>query len=190
LVIVYGLSLLISAVKTYILSGFKHRATVKSHADGTFRVSIPTHISWNPGQHIFVRFFSGALGGAHALTNHPFSICSLPSNDKNTPNEIVFHIRPHSGITQALSTFAKEHPEESIPVMLEGPYGGVDKEALLGFERYLVIAGGSGSGSLLPVLETLMRRASRIAPPKDEEGAAGPAARLDVRVVCVVRHQG
>lgn len=188
--IVYGLSLLASAIQTYVLSGFSHRASFKTQSDGTFRVSIPTHLTWHAGQHVFVRFYSGALGAGNVLTNHPFSICSLPSQDKTVPSEIVFYIRPHTGITRCLSNFSKEHPDETIPVLVEGPYGGVDKEALDGFERYLLIAGGSGGGSVLPILEHLTRRASRMPMPKDEEGASGPAARIDARVVCVMRYRG
>lgn len=75
-------------------------------------------------------------------------------------------------------------------MLVEGPYGGVDKEALDGFERYLLIAGGSGGGSVLPILEHMVRRASKNPITKDEEGAGGPATRLDVRVVCVMRYKG
>jgi hypothetical protein len=33
-------------------------------------------MEWTPGQHVFVRF---ATLGMHALTSHPFTICSLPA---------------------------------------------------------------------------------------------------------------
>lgn len=102
----------------------------------------------------------------------------------------MFYIRPHTGITRSLAKFSKDHPGESIPVLVEGPYGGVDKEALGGFERYLLIAGGSGGGSVLPILERLVRKASRTSVSKDEEGASGQASRFDIRVISVMRYRG
>lgn len=95
MVIIYCLSLVASAVQTYVLNGVDHRATLEVQADGIVRVRIPTHITWGPGQHMFVRFMSTALGLPHALTTHPFSICSLPRVGKDNigVNELVFYVQ-------------------------------------------------------------------------------------------------
>lgn len=192
MVIIYCLSLVASAVQTYVLNGVDHRATLEVQADGIVRVRIPTHITWGPGQHMFVRFMSTALGLPHALTTHPFSICSLPRVGKDNigVNELVFYVRPHGGITKRLHEFAKASPGETLPVLLDGPYGGMDAAAFESFDRFLVIAGGSGGGTILPILETLARRVpqEKALAKGGEEGFAEPV--LSVQVVWAVRKQG
>jgi hypothetical protein len=44
-----------------------------------------------------------------------------------------------------------------IPVLLDGPYGGPPTSSLMEYEQVLLIAGGSGAGFLLPLVEYLIR---------------------------------
>ncbi|GAD96998.1 ferric-chelate reductase [Paecilomyces variotii No. 5] len=146
LVIVYGLSLCGGAIKAYVLNGFQHRATLEPQTDGTVKMTILTHISWKPGQHMFVRFVGNSLGVQHSLATHPFSICSLPYEGKigTGINQLVFYVKPHGGITRRMQEFAKQRGGQTIPVLLDGPYGGIDSSAFDAFERFFFIAGGSG----------------------------------------------
>lgn len=74
----YGATLVFSFLRTSINS-LDANARFLILPDGTIRVTIPTKMSWKPGQHVFLRFW--ALG-LHAMTMHPFTICSLPSSKK------------------------------------------------------------------------------------------------------------
>ncbi|KAL1998903.1 hypothetical protein VTN02DRAFT_5407 [Thermoascus thermophilus] len=190
MVIIYGLSLVGSAVQTYLLNGFSHRATFELQADGIVQIRIPTHITWKPGQHVFVRFMSTALGLPHVLTMHPFSICSIPraGRDSVGVNEVILYVRPKGGITKRIHDFAKASPGVSLPVLLDGPYGSaIDSAAFTGYDRFFVVAGGSGGGTIFPILETLARRVpqERALAKGAEEGVADPV--LSLQVVWVVR---
>ncbi len=96
----------------------------------------------------------------HALTSHPFTICSLPSLEGTS--EAVLYIRPQSGLAAKLYRHAAKHPGMSIPVFLHGPYGGIEPGKLLGSDRVLVVAGGSGAGWMLPLIEFFARNATRL----------------------------
>lgn len=120
---------------------------------GLVRISVLTAMRWKPGQHIFIRFMTA---GVHAVTIHPFSICSLADRDGKA-SEMVFYIRPKSGFTARLARKAASGSSNPIPILLDGPYGGLPTGALTGYEQVLLIAGGSGAGFLLPLLEDLVR---------------------------------
>ena len=111
---------------------------------------------WTPGQHVFVRFLTLGL---HSLTTHPFSVCSLPASDQDPrPSELVFYIRPRGGFTSRLAKIAAKQPDVSLPVLLDGPYGGINAKTLTKFDKALIIAGGSGAGYTLPLIEDVARR--------------------------------
>lgn len=123
--------------------------------NGLVRVSIPVDFLWTPGQHIFIRFLTLGL---HSLTAHPFSICSLPASPQdNRPSELVFYIRPRGGFTSRLAKIAGKQPNVLLPVLLDGPYGGVNATTLTKFDKALIIAGGSGAGNTLPLIEHIAR---------------------------------
>lgn len=110
---------------------------------------------WTPGQHVFIRFLTLSL---HSLTAHPFSICSLPALPRdNRPSELVFYIRPRGGFTSRLAKLAAKQPNVSLPVLLDGPYGGTNT-TLAKFGKALIIAGGSGAGYTLPLIEDVARK--------------------------------
>ncbi|KAJ9225469.1 hypothetical protein DTO169C6_2202 [Paecilomyces variotii] len=191
LVIVYGLSLCGGAIKAYVLNGFQHRAALEIQADGTVKMSILTHISWRPGQHMFVRFVGNSLGVQHSLATHPFSISSLPYEGKigTGINQLVFYVKPHGGITRRMQAFAKERGGQTIPVLLDGPYGGIDSTAFDTFERFFFIAGGSGGSTILPLLGSLVRKAACQQLLTKEAGSAESLKSLDVQILWAVKSQ-
>jgi ferric-chelate reductase len=72
-------------------------------------------------------------------------------------SDMVFYIKPKSGFTSRLGRIAASRSANPIPVLLDGPYGGLPTSSLTGYEQVLLIAGGSGAGFLLPLLENLVR---------------------------------
>lgn len=110
------------------------------------------------------------------LTNHPFSACSLP--EKRSPgaecdSSLVFYIRPRAGFTARLARHAESHPGAKVPVLLDGPYGGVDMRKLESSDRLVVFAGGSGAGWVLPFVTAFIRRRERTS-----SGNAAPSMRI------------
>ncbi|OCL14468.1 ferric-chelate reductase [Glonium stellatum] len=154
--------LLYSAFRTYFVGGCANLATLTMLPNGTLRVDIDTKMKWGPGQHFFVRFLTLHL---HALTSHPFSACSLPSSDtKGRPEPLVLYIQPNSGLTARLACLAQKQLSKPIRVFLDGPYGGLNVSKLSSYDKILIIAGGSGAGSTLSVIEDLLRRKSSSSP--------------------------
>lgn len=75
-------------------------------------------------------------------------------------SEIVFYIKPKRGVTGRLARIAEKSPSCTRKVLLEGPYGGLSETRLGQFDRVLVIAGGSGGGFSLSVLEEALKQPS------------------------------
>ena len=135
---------------------------------------------WTPGQHVFLRFLTLGL---HSLTAHPFSICSLPALPRdNRSSELVFYIRPRGGLTSRLAKIASKQPDVSIPVLLDGPYGGVDALTITKFDKALIIAGGSGAGYTLALVEDVARRFD-----EQEKGACLQARKTILQVIISTR---
>ncbi|RMZ37285.1 ferric-chelate reductase [Aspergillus flavus] len=155
---IYLFSLFAAWTRTHLING-RHSATIDLLHCGFVRIRIPTIMSWRPGQHVFIRFFSPQLG-LHCLTAHPFTICSLSHDpDKvGKASEIVFYVKPRHGITARLAKIAAKSPVFSQTVLLEGPYGGIsDTASPAEFDTVLVIAGGSGGGFSLAIVEEALR---------------------------------
>lgn len=91
------------------------------------------------------------------FSSHPFTICSSPSTDPNTPSKLVFYIRHQGGFTEKLYQHALENPDVPVPVQIDGPYGGADLQKYRDSDRLLIIAGGSGAGWILPFIERFAR---------------------------------
>lgn len=155
---IYLLSLFTAQIRTFFIHGV-HSATLDLLPSGLLRVKIPTIISWYPGQHVFVRFFTLGL---HSLTTHPFTIGSIAYDPETMgkASEIVFYIKPKRGVTGRLARIAEKSPSCTRKVLLEGPYGGLSETRLGQFDRVLVIAGGSGGGFSLSVLEEALKQPS------------------------------
>ena len=156
--VLFSLSWLHRQTRLYFEHGIGHRAKISMTTNGFICVRVPTESTWTIGQHFFVRFMGL---GVHAATNHPFTACSLPSRvstSGKTTSELVFYIRAGGGTTARLAHYAETHPNSSMRVLLDGPYGGIDMQKILQCRQQLVIAGGSGAGWVLPLLSAFVLR--------------------------------
>ncbi|KAI9740304.1 MAG: hypothetical protein M1834_004882 [Cirrosporium novae-zelandiae] len=179
--IIYTLCFLYSQLRTFFEYGLSHHANLSFVSNDLLRVVVPAEFSWAPGQHIFIRFITL---GIHSLTSHPFTICSLPRSSPQTLNsELVFYIKTRSGLTSRLGHLALKQPNISIQVLLDGPYGGMDT-TLSKFDKALIIAGGSGAGFTLPLIEDLLRhlsfRNAKQTPSDDKQASKGPQTEIQV----------
>lgn len=175
--ILYSLSWLHSQLRTYFSNGIP-KADVTLTSNGFIRIAMPTKTTWKAGQHYFIRL----LGvGVHSWTAHPFTACSLPERahlyDVKT-SELVFYIRPQGGFTSKLAKSAGAGCGLSTRVVLDGPYGGVEMAKLARAERLLFIAGGSGAGWLLPMIESFLRRLDNPSSQSEIEKSSRPSARV------------
>lgn len=127
---------------------------------GLIKIAIPIgNLQWQPAQHMFLRFLTSDV---HALTAHPFTICSLPSTKgKEKDGVLRFYVARRGGVTGRLASAASKASDFTVPVLLEGPYGGLQSRPLHFYERSLVIACGSGAGFSLPfIMSQLLRQQS------------------------------
>ncbi|KAI0095543.1 putative FRE ferric reductase-like transmembrane component [Hypoxylon sp. NC0597] len=156
--ILYTLSFLYPQVRTFFEFGLSRRASFTMVSDLALKVTIPIDTAWRPGQHMFLRFVHMGL---HAFTAHPFTICSLPVTRDSTGNsKLVFYVHPRGGVTGRLAKAAAQRPGFSVPVLLDGPYGGVQGIPLYTYDHNLIIACGAGAGLSLPfVMESLLHSA-------------------------------
>jgi ferric-chelate reductase len=147
------------------------------HPGGATHTKAALRMSWQPGQHVFVRFMTLGL---HAFTKHPFTICSLPPSRSNgEPCELVLYVQPASGFTARLAALAQRSPGVSVPILLDGPYGGLNIKSLAQFDRALLIAGGSGVGFTLPIIEDILSQ--------NEQEKCSEGHTTSVQVVLVTR---
>ena len=137
-------------LRTLFEYGFQS-ALLSVEDNGFTRITIPANFHWKPGQHCFLRFTS--FGFVRALSAHPFTICSLPSRQPGEESQLVFYIRHQGGFTAQLYEYALQHPGASLPVLVDGPYGGVNMQPYIDSDHLVVIAGGSGAGWTLPFIE-------------------------------------
>jgi len=108
---------------------------------------------WKPGQHYFVNFPT-----CQPFQSHPFTIANIPSNNTAAPQEMVLLIRSASGLTQKLyANLGARDNQKSIACLLDGPYGGLDKDLSI-YEEVLLIAGGTGITFVKPILEELVQQ--------------------------------
>lgn len=70
---------------------------------------------------------------------------------------MVFFVQPRDGLTGRLAALARKQPDNSVSVLLEGPYGGMPTRWYKGFDRTLLVAGGSGCGFTLALIESWLR---------------------------------
>ncbi|KAJ5701255.1 hypothetical protein N7488_008803 [Penicillium malachiteum] len=140
-----------SWLRTCFEHGIRQKAQISVEGNGFTRITIPVTLTWRPGQHCFLRFTS--FGLVRALSAHPFTICSVPSREPGTPSQLVFFIRHQSGFTAKLYEYALKNPHVTVPVLVDGPYGGINMQSYVQSDHLLVIAGGSGIGWTLPFVE-------------------------------------
>ncbi|KAK4073240.1 uncharacterized protein Triagg1_5520 [Trichoderma aggressivum f. europaeum] len=159
-------------LRTCFEYGTRAKAQVIVEDGGFTRISIPANFTWIPGQHCFLRFTG--FGFLQSLSAHPFTICSMPSNGTEEKSELIFYIRHQRGLTARLYQSALKNLGASIPVLVDGPYGGINLQSYAHSDHLLVIAGGSGAGWTLPFIEQFIRCQGKTV---DEE--RGQAADID-----------
>ncbi|GAA5831080.1 hypothetical protein JCM5353_002010 [Sporobolomyces roseus] len=139
---------------------------VEALSDNAVRVTISLHRSaghrWTAGQHFFVNFFK-----VRALESHPYTISNAPYNDPSSsaaPDRLVlvFRINPLSGLGPRLLRLASSNIP-STPVLLDGPYGGLESQNRdFGRHRSLIlVAGGAGITLSTSILEEICARVRR-----------------------------
>ncbi|PLB36842.1 ferric reductase family protein [Aspergillus candidus] len=160
--VLYAVCWFYAQFKTYLELGVRHKARLSRETDHTLKVTINTTTEWQPGQHIFLRFLTG---GVHMLTAHPFTICSVPQ--PGNVNQLVFYVRARGGLTGRLMKLAEQQPNKAVPVLLDGPYGGVTSRSIAEFDRSLVVGGGVGAGFTLSLIEDYVRRAGSVKAEKE-----------------------
>ncbi|KAI9051444.1 hypothetical protein LZ554_004490 [Drepanopeziza brunnea f. sp. 'monogermtubi'] len=111
------------------------------------------HISWKPGQHIYL--WLPYLG---PLESHPFTIASPYTTGADCHcNEIQLAIRAHSGFSRRIHNFAQANQvtaKNSLTGFISGPYGAPPHwEA---FETLVLISASTGASYTLPILESLL----------------------------------
>ncbi|CAG8225931.1 unnamed protein product [Penicillium olsonii] len=146
---IYFCSLIAGHARTYWKHGM-HTASLELLPCGLVRVEVASNMKWTPGQHVFVRFLTSDL---HLLTAHPFTISSAC----HETSKLVFYIKPRGGVTGRLRAMAEKSPGCKKRILMEGPYGGVSESHMAQFDTVLVIAGGSGGGFSLAMVDEALR---------------------------------
>jgi NAD(P)H-flavin reductase len=169
-------------VYPWLRTVFEYKWTQQAHIfiedNGFTRITVPAKFHWTTAQHCFLRFTG--FGVLQAISTHPFTICSSPQTSKGEQSELVFYIRHQGGFTTKLYQYALNHPEGvSVPVIIDGPYGGAKPSRLRDADHLLVIAGGSGAGWCLPFIESFIR--SALNPGDEEQGNGGTSEK---RTIC------
>ncbi|EED19364.1 metalloreductase transmembrane component, putative [Talaromyces stipitatus ATCC 10500] len=122
------------------------------------KVTIPTEMRWRPGQFVYLR-----MPGISPLENHPFTIASLcsddfPSNYGPEFRDMVLVFQPFGGFTKkVMKTARRKGPYKIYRAMLDGPYGGMQRE-LAAFDDVVFFAGGSGITAIASQLLNLIKK--------------------------------
>ncbi|EAL21005.1 hypothetical protein CNBD6060 [Cryptococcus deneoformans B-3501A] len=114
--------------------------------------------SWETGQYVYLR-----VPSVNTFQSHPFTIASSPptNSDIDTPSPLTILISSRSGITKRIARSALSNPSKSIPVIVQGPFGGFG-EKLERFDKVLVICGGVGAAMGWPVASKLVREGRKV----------------------------
>lgn len=160
--VLYATCFIFTLYKTYISHGLQHVAHLCYVSPHTIRIAIKSRGSWRPGQHMYLRFPRAA--GVHGFASHPFTICTMSAAKSGDTADMVFFVQPRGGMTRYLAEMANSGPDAQLRVLLDGPYGGLPGRWFQGFDRAVVIAGGSGCGFTLGLLEHwILQRSSKAA---------------------------
>lgn len=81
-------------------------------------------MSWKAGQNAYITIPKISIMPFEA---HPFTIATIPTTEKNVPNELVFLIKVRNGFTkrlyQAISEARDRGEEFRFNAFIDGPYG-------------------------------------------------------------------
>ncbi|KAF7516019.1 hypothetical protein G7054_g14333 [Neopestalotiopsis clavispora] len=157
--VLYTLSWLYSQTRIYFEHGISRRATFEMVSDVCMKITIPIDAKWTTAQHVFLRFLTL---DAHSLAAHPFTICSIPApGEESGKTKMVFYVQPRGGTTGRLAKMAAKQPGYTVPVLIDGPYGGVQSRPLTEYNRSVVVTCGSGAAlSLGPAMDVIAKSVS------------------------------
>lgn len=133
-------------------------AAITLMSENAIKITIPTQMTWRPGQFVYLR-----MPGISIFENHPFTISSLcsedfPSEYGDEYRDCVLVFRPFGGFTRkVLNTAIEKGPLKTYRAYLDGPYGGMQRE-LAAFETVILFAGGSGITAIVSQLLNLIKR--------------------------------
>ncbi|OWB63278.1 hypothetical protein B5S29_g4245 [[Candida] boidinii] len=103
-------------------------------------------MKWQPGQHLFVREVSNRI-----LDNHPFSILSYHDNNaEESGNDVKLIVKPMKGLTNVWykKLLASEDGQFSGNLLIDGPFGGVDRD-VASFNSLFLFASGTGITAII-----------------------------------------
>lgn len=130
-----------------------HPAHIKAWEGEITTVSVKTtHLSWKPGQ--FMYLWIPRLG---PFEFHPYTISNFQGlSQESAPRDIQFAIRAHSGFSRRLLKKARS-PQHKKPVtaFIVGPFGSLP--TWNAFETVVLIAASTGGSFTLPILESFLR---------------------------------
>ncbi|KAK6065043.1 ferric reductase transmembrane [Seiridium cupressi] len=156
--VIYTLSWLYPQIRTYFKHGLSCKARFEMMSDACMRITIPIDTTWQPTQHVFLRFITLSV---HSLTAHPFTICSTPNpRGRSQDTKMIFYIQPRGGLTGRLAKLASQQPGWTVPVLIDGPYGGLHGKSLHSSDHSLVIACGSGAALPLGLIMDIINRSN------------------------------
>ncbi|KAG8825926.1 hypothetical protein FRC19_010185 [Serendipita sp. 401] len=136
------------------------RAIVEHVSEDCIRLVLPNrHMTWKAGQHVFL-----TLPGVSILPfeSHPMTIANIPERDEQgarKPTDLVFYIRAMDGFTRRLQQYGSRHHGELVIALADGPYG--KPPPVNTFTTVILVAGGSGIASTLPLLLDIVETSRR-----------------------------
>ncbi|KAJ9500301.1 ferric-chelate reductase Frp1 [Exophiala xenobiotica] len=150
-----------------------NKATLTPLAGNVTRITIDKPVlRWKPGQHVFLSCHTVV-----PLQSHPFSIASIPSDEK-----LEFLVQARRGGTRRFHRFAQKNlglPSHDTSAVLgqrlvgvEGPYGQI--RALRQFDSICFLAGSTGSTFTVPLMRDIVQRW--------KDGVAGGSAIVTKRI--------
>ncbi|KAI5455044.1 hypothetical protein NCC49_002317 [Naganishia albida] len=121
------------------------------------KLDIPSLSRWTPGAHVFVRFPT-----INITQCHPFTVSSIPNNksDKQSRHTISLLVSARAGITKAVLSQAALSRGQ-VPVMIDGPYGGVHS-SMSRHTQVLLVGGGVGITFLIPQIFSLLENPGHV----------------------------
>ena len=131
-----------------------HRIDVQPNGnDVTIVIIKDSHISWKPGQHLYL--WIPALG---PLETHPFTIASPCKTSKECHcNEIQLAIKVQSGFSRRIHKYAlttQGRLNRSLTGFISGPYGVPPHWGA--YETLILISASTGASFTLPILESVL----------------------------------
>ena len=137
-----------------------HQAEIQAVSSDITVVTIKdVHLSWKPGQHLYL--WLPRLG---LLETHPFTIASpYRTPNKCHCNEIQLAIRVQSGFSKRIHQYAvkrQRSPNRSLTAFIAGPYG--TPPAWNAYETLILISASTGASFTLPILESILNSAGTI----------------------------